>query len=203
MTSTKTLLLCVAAGVACGFAGYRHGVTTTAHEWSATLAQEQAERLREDKDRALAMVGALQKVSERTLDASRRADALEAELLDAADAIEAERKAASKRIAHATESAAALCPGLPPEWVREYNEATACALPGAGDPHRPGHPDSAGSAPDAGTSGPAIPGLPQGQSLTPPEDVLAHIRDYGAYCKRLEHLAFSWDAFSGVLKAAE
>ena len=73
------------------------------------------------------------------------------------------------------------CAGLSREWVRLYNEA----LYGSG--HSAGNEGSApGGAHDTpGSAGTARAGI-QPDALAPPEDVLAHVRDFGGYCRKLE-----------------
>ena len=74
------------------------------------------------------------------------------------------------------------CAGLSLEWVRLYNEAL-----GLGSGHSAGSEGSApGGAHDApGSAGAAHAGV-QPDALATPEDVLAHVRDFGGYCRKLE-----------------
>ena len=46
--------------------------------------------------------------------------------------------------------------------------------------------DPAGTAQNAGQAGTARAGV-RGDALATPEDVLAHVRDYGGYCRGLEN----------------
>ena len=64
-----------------------------------------------------------------------------------------------------------------------YNEALGLAGSGGG-PGGEGA-DPAGTAQNAGQAGTAGTGI-RGDALATPEDVLAHVRDYGGYCRGLE-----------------
>lgn len=76
------------------------------------------------------------------------------------------------------------CAGLSRDWVRLYNEALGLAAGAGGGPGGEGA-DPAGTAQNAGQAGTAGTGI-RGDALATPEDVLAHVRDYGGYCRGLE-----------------
>lgn len=76
------------------------------------------------------------------------------------------------------------CAGLSAGWVRLYNEALGLAA-GAGSGPGSESADPAGTAAPPGQTGPAGTGV-RGDALATPEDVLAHVRDYGGYCRGLE-----------------
>ena len=93
------------------------------------------------------------------------------------------RKDFDARLQAVSLAAARDCRGLSADWVRLYNEALGLAGAGGG-PGGEGA-DPAGDAASAGQAGPAGAGV-RGDALATPEDVLAHVRDYGGYCRGLE-----------------
>ena len=97
--------------------------------------------------------------------------------------LDAERASINKRIRDVSEKARRDCAGLSREWVRLYNEALGLA----GSYYSAGNEGSApGGADDApGSAGTACAGVRQ-DALATPEDVLAHVRDFGGYCRKLE-----------------
>lgn len=97
--------------------------------------------------------------------------------------LDAERASVNRRIRDVSEAARRHCAGLSLEWVRLYNEALGLA----GSYHSAGREGSAPSgAHDAPASAGAAGTRVQQDALATPEDVLAHVRDYGQYCRKLE-----------------
>ena len=169
------LVICLAALLA----GYSHGRNTAEQEGNARIAALRAAWAEQERSRAE------ESARERLAAATERGDRLAAELTNAARELDAARADLNRRIRRVSETARRDCPGLSAGWVRLYNEALGLAGPDAG--HGAGaEGESSGNAADAsGSAGAAGAGL-QPDALTTPEDVLAHIRDYGGYCRRLE-----------------
>ena len=99
-------------------------------------------------------------------------------------------------MARVAEDASRHCAGLSAGWVRLYNEALGLA-PAAPEASAPaagiGAPAGSASATDAGVrSGASV--------MVSPEDLLAHARDYGGYCRNLRAQA---EALLAVEKGRE
>lgn len=173
------LAICLAALLA----GYLHGRDTAEQESNARIAALQAAWAEQERSRAEAVAAAEKSARERLAAATERGDRLAAELTNTARALDAARADLNRRIRHVSETARRDCAGLPAEWVRLYNEALGLAgsgrIPG-GEVQGPGR-----AADASGSAGTAFSGI-QPDALTTPEDVLAHVRDYGQYCRRLE-----------------
>lgn len=175
------LAICLAALLA----GYLHGRDTAEQESNARIAALQAAWAEQERSRAEAVAAAEKSARERLAAAAERGDRLAAELTNTARELDAARADLNRRIRRVSETARRDCPGLSAGWVRLYNEALGLAGPDAG--HGAGSEvQGPGRAADAsGSAGAAFSGI-QPDALTTPEDVLAHIRDYGQYCRRLE-----------------
>ena len=141
-----------------------------------------AARAEEERARAEAVAAAERQAHEALVAATARGEKLARELAAKTAELDAERTSINKRIREVAEKARRDCAGLSREWVRLYNEAL-----GFGAGHSAGNEGSApGGTHDApGSAGAARAGV-QPDALATPEDVLAHIRDYGLYCRRLE-----------------
>lgn len=179
--NTLPALVCVLAFIA----GYMHGGNTAEQEGKARIAALQTTWAEQERSRAEAVAAAEKSARERLAAEVARGDRLAAELTDTARALDKARADLNRRIRDVSETARRACPGLPAEWVRLYNEAL--GLAGADTGHnagsgRTGAVRAADTADAAGTAGTGV----QPDALTTPEDVLAHIRDYGGYCRRLE-----------------
>ena len=173
------LAICLAALLA----GYLHGRDTAEQEGNARIAALQAAWAEQERSRAEAVAAAEKSARERLAAAAERGDRLAAELTNTARALDAARADLNRRIRRVSETARRDCAGLPAGWVRLYNEALGLAGPGripGGEVQGPGR-----AADASGSAGAAFSGI-QPDALTTPEDVLAHIRDYGQYCRRLE-----------------
>ena len=175
------LAICLAALLA----GYLHGRDTAEQEGNARIAALQAAWAEQERSRAEAVAAAEKSARERLAAATERGDRLAAELTNTARELDAARADLNRRIRHVSETARRDCPGLPAGWVRLYNEALGLAGPDAGRGAGSEGEGSGGAADASGSAGAAGAGL-QSDTLTTPEDVLAHIRDYGGYCRRLE-----------------
>ena len=147
----------------------------------ATLAQEVSEK---EKARAEAVAAAERSARERLEKETARVATLSAELSDARQKLAKERQNFDARLQKVAVAARRDCAGLPVDWVRLYNEALGLA---AGSGGGPGSENAApaGVAEPSGQAGPARAGV-QPDALATPEDVLAHVRDYGGYCRGLE-----------------
>lgn len=146
----------------------------------AALAQEVSEK---EKARAEAVATAERDARERLEKETARVAALSAELSDARKKLAKERQTFDARLQKVALAARRDCAGLSRDWVRLYNEALGLAGSGGG-PGGEGA-DPAGTAQNAGQAGPTETGI-RGDALATPEDVLAHVRDYGGYCRGLE-----------------
>ena len=139
----------------------------------AGMAQEASEK---EKARAEAVAVAERAAREKLERESVRVASLAAELSDARAQLAKNRKDFDARLQAVSLAAARDCRGLSADWVRLYNEALGLAGAGGG-PGGEGA-DPAGDAASAGQAGPAGAGV-RGDALATPEDVLAHVRDYG------------------------
>lgn len=147
----------------------------------ANLAQEVSEK---EKARADAVAAAERAAREKLEKETARVAALSAELSDARKKLAKERQTFDARLQKVAVAARHNCAGLSRDWVRLYNEALGLAT-GAGGGSGSQDTDPAGTAQNAGQTGPAGTGV-RGDALATPEDVLAHVRDYGGYCRGLE-----------------
>ena len=147
----------------------------------ANLAQEVSEK---EKARADAVAAAERAAREKLEKETARVAALSAELSDARKKLAKERQTFDARLQKVAVAARHNCAGLSRDWVRLYNEALGLAAGAGGGPGGEGA-DPAGTAETPGQTGPAGTGI-RGDALATPEDVLAHARDYGGYCRGLE-----------------
>lgn len=166
-------------------AGVWRGLDVVTEEYEAKIAAMNATRAEEERARAEAVAAAEKNARERLAAATERGDRLAAELTKTTRALDTARADLNRRIRDVSESARRACPGLPAEWVRLYNEALGLAEPGTGHSAGSKKPGAVRSADTADAAGAAFSGV-QPDALTTPEDILAHIRDYGGYCRRLE-----------------
>lgn len=147
----------------------------------AVLAEEVSQK---DKARADAVAAAERAARERLEKETARVATLSAELSDARKKLAKERQGFDARLQKVASAARRDCAGLSAGWVRLYNEALGLAAGSGGGPGNESA-DPAGTAQDAGQTGPARARV-QPDALATPEDVLAHVRDYGGYCRGLE-----------------
>ena len=147
----------------------------------ANLAQEVSEK---EKARADAVAAAERDAREKLEKETARVAALSAELSGARQKLAKERQTFDARLQKVALAARRDCAGLSRDWVRLYNEAFGLAAGAGGGPGGEGA-DPAGTAETPGQTGPAGTGI-RGDALATPEDVLAHARDYGGYCRGLE-----------------
>lgn len=162
---TEWVALALVAGMAF-LAGYGRGADDARQECEARIAVMEKDRARQEQARA-------------------RGDRLALELAQKTKELDAERTSVNRRLAHVAETARRDCAGLSADWVRLYNQALGLAGTGTGRGAESGRtgPGNAADAPEpAGTAGAGI----QPNTLATPEDVLAHVRDYGQYCRKLE-----------------
>lgn len=163
-------------------AGVWRGLDVVTEEYEAKIAAMNATRAEEERARAEAVAAAEKNARERLAAETARGEKLARELAAKTAELDAERASVNRRIRDVSEKARRDCAGLSLEWVRLYNETL-----GFGAGHSAGNEGSApGGTHDApGSAGAARAGV-QPDALATPEDVLAHIRDYGLYCRRLE-----------------
>lgn len=146
----------------------------------AVLAEEVSQK---DKARAEAVAEAERAAREKLEKETARMAVLSAELFDARQKLAKERQTFDARLKKVALAARRDCAGLSSDWVRLYNEALGLAGSGGGPGSK--NADPAGVAEASGQTGPARAGV-RGDALATPEDVLAHVRDYGGYCRGLE-----------------
>lgn len=175
------LLFCLLALLA----GYTHGRDTAEQEGKARIAALQTAWAEQERGRAEAVAAAEKSARERLAAEVERGDRLAAELNARTQALDAARADLNRRIRDVSETARRDCPGLPAGWVRLYNEALGLAGTDAGHSVGGESSGSGGAADASGSAGAAGTGI-QPDALTTPEDVLAHVRDYGGYCRRME-----------------
>ena len=149
-------------------AGVWRGLDVVTEEYEARIAAMNAARAEEERARAEAVAAAEKN--------ARELAAKNAEL-------DAERASVNRRIRDVSEKARRDCAGLSREWVRLYNEALGLAGSYYSAEPEGSAPGGAHDAP--GSAGTAHAGVRQ-DALATPEDVLAHVRDYGGYCRKLE-----------------
>lgn len=146
----------------------------------AVMAEEVSQK---DKSRAEAVAEAERTAREKLEKETARVASLAA-ALDASKAqIARERKGFDARVKAVSLAAARDCAGMSRDWVRLYNEAL--GLAGAGSDAGSQGDNPAGTVAAPGQTGPTHAGV-QPDALATPEDVLAHARDYGGYCRGLE-----------------
>ena len=162
-------------------AGVWRGLDVVTEEYEARIAAMNAARAEEERARAEAVAAAEKNARERLAAETARGEKLARELAAKTAELDAERASVNRRIRDVSEKARRDCAGLSREWVRLYNEAL------YGSYHSAGNEGSApGGAYDApGSAGTAHAGVRQ-DALATPEDVLAHVRDFGGYCRKLE-----------------
>lgn len=164
-------------------AGVWRGLDVVTEEYEARIATINAAHAEQERTRAEAVAAAEKNARERLAAETARGEKFARELAVKTAELDAERASINKRIRDVSEKARRDCAGLSREWVRLYNEALGLA----GSYYSAGNEGSApGGAHDApGSAGAARAGV-QPDALATPEDVLAHVRDYGLYCRRLE-----------------
>ena len=181
MTARDCLALLL-AGLLAAWWGYAAGARHTSERYEAELAAINAAHAGQERARAEAVAAAEKNARERLAAETARGEKLARELAMKTAELDAERASINRRIRDVSEKARRDCAGLSLEWVRLYNEAL-----GLGSGHSAGSEGSApGGAHDApGSAGAARAGVRQ-DTLATPEDVLAHVRDFGGYCRKLE-----------------
>jgi len=166
--------LAVVAGLLCaaGWKGYRAGYDKADLKRKVELAA-----LRTAHTNALAEA---ENMARKQLEAAiLRANTFEREYLAAQNRIRKQaRQITKERIAHASnhvDPADHTC-RFGAEWVRLYNEAIGA---GAGDSGGTMPTAAPGPVAEAGTAQVAQAGILSGGATVTPEDILAHVRDYG------------------------
>ena len=163
-------------------AGVWRGLDVVTEEYEAKIAVMNAVRAEEERARAEAVAAAERQAHEALVAATARGEKLARELAAKTAELDAERASVNRRIRDVSEKARRDCAGLSDSWVRLYNEAL-----GLGAGHSAGNEGSAsGGAYDAPGSAGAAGARVQPDTLATPEDVLAHVRDFGGYCRKLE-----------------
>ena len=181
MTARDCLALLL-AGLLAAWWGYAAGAHHTSERYEAELAAINAAHAEQERARAEAVAAAEKNARERLAAETARGEKLARELAAKNTELDAERASVNRRIRDVSEAARRDCAGLSAGWVRLYNEAL-----GLGSGHNAGNE---GSAPGGAHDAPGPPGAAgarvQPDALATPEDVLAHVRDYGGYCRKLE-----------------
>ena len=164
-------------------AGVWRGLDVVTEEYEARIATMNATHAEQERARAEAVAAAEKNARERLAAETARGEKLARELAAKTAELDAERASVNRRIRDVSEAARRDCAGLSAGWVRLYNEALGLADSGDSAGREGSAPGGAHDAP--GSAGAARAGV-QPDALATPEDVLAHIRDYGLYCRRLE-----------------
>ena len=165
-------------------AGVWRGLDVVTEEYEAKIATMNATHAEQERARAEAVAAAEKNARERLAAETARGEKFARELAVKTAELDAERASVNRRIRDVSEAARRDCAGLSAGWVRLYNEALGLAAGAGGGPGGEGA-DPAGTAETPGQTGPAGTGR-RGDALATPEDVLAHARDYGGYCRGLE-----------------
>lgn len=154
-------------------AGYIHGRDTTEEKAKTQIAAMQAAH-------AEAVAFAEKSARERLAKSAALADRLQADLVNKNQELDRERREFNRRLKDVSKIARRDCAGLTADWVQLYNNAL-------GLDNRSGNEASASgqSADPARAAGTSRAGVRE-DTLTTPEDVLAHIRDFGGYCRSME-----------------
>lgn len=185
MSSPAVALIGAALLVAGGWIAHLYGkLGLQEARYEARIADMAREVSEKEKARAEAVAAAERTARERLEKETARVAALSAELSDARKKLAKERQTFDVRLQKVASAARRDCAGLSADWVRLYNEALGLAAHSGGGPESE-NTDPAGPAAAPGQTGPARAGL-RGDALASPEDVLAHVRDYGGYCRGLE-----------------
>ena len=173
-------LLCAA----CCAAGYVRGFGIAETRGRVLLA-EQAEASASEREALAVAAAEAERLARQRLEAeTERAAAIAGELSETRNRLAAERQAFTRRM------------DLPAGWVRLYNEALGLA-PAAPEASAP----AAGIGAPAGSASATGAGVRSGASvMVSPEDLLAHARDYGGYCRNLRAQA---EALLAVEKGRE
>lgn len=177
-------------------AGVWRGLDVVTEEYEAKIAVMNAVRAEEERARAEAVAAAERQAHEALVAATARGEELARELATKTAELDAERASVNRRIRDVSEKARRDCAGLPAGWVRLYNEALGLA-PAAPEASAP----AAGIGAPAGSASATGAGVRSGASvMVSPEDLLAHARDYGGYCRNLRAQA---EALLAVEKGRE
>ncbi len=182
MTARDCLALLL-AGFLAAWWGYAAGTRHTSERYETKLASINAAHAEEEQARAEAVAAAEKNARERLVAETARGNELSSELAAKTAELDAERASVNRRIRDVSKAARRDCAGLSAGWVRLYNEALGLADFGDSAGSEGSAPGGAGNAP--GFAGAARAGV-QPDALATPEDVLAHVRDYGGYCRKLE-----------------
>ncbi len=162
--------LALVAGMAF-LAGYGRGADDARQECEARIAVMEKDRARQEQARAEAMAAAEKSARERLAAAIARGDRLALEVAQKTKELDAERASVNRRLAHVAETARRDCAGL-----------TGTGTGRGAESGRTGTGNAADASGAAGAAGTGI----RPDALATPEDVLAHVRDYGQYCRKLE-----------------
>lgn len=164
-------------------AGVWRGLDVVTEEYEARIATMNATHAEQERARAEAVAAAEKNARERLAAETARGEKFARELAVKTAELDAERASVNRRIRDVSEAARRDCAGLSAGWVRLYNEALGLADSGDSAGNEGSAPGGTHDAPgSAGSAGARV----QPDALATPEDVLAHIRDYGLYCRRLE-----------------
>ena len=164
-------------------AGVWRGLDVVTEEYEAKIATMNATHAEQERARAEAVAAAEKNARERLAAETARGEKFARELAVKTAELDAERASVNRRIRDVSEAARRDCAGLSAGWVRLYNEALGLADSGDSAGNQGSAPGGAHDAP--GSAGTAHAGVRQ-DALATPEDVLAHVRDYGGYCRKLE-----------------
>ena len=192
MDAAIPLIVCLLAFLA----GYARGDYVTSRVYEARVASINAAHAEQERARAEAVAAAEKNARERLAAETARGEKFARELAVKTAELDAERASVNRRIRDVSEAARRDCAGLSDGWVRLYNEALGLA-PAAPEASAP----AAGIGAPAGSASATGAGVRSGASvMVSPEDLLAHARDYGGYCRNLRAQA---EALLAVEKGRE
>lgn len=195
MNSRMSLVVLLACLVS-AWLGYRSGVriegtrgVAATSRLETVLAQERAIHADTERAHAEAVADAERKVRLQLEEEGARVAELASKLAETQNRLAAERRTFNRRLALVSENARASCAGLPADWVRLYNEALGLAVSGASSATVTGG-SPAGTVATSASSAASATGIRSDvgdhpDALTGPEDLIAHARDYGGYCRSL------------------
>ena len=180
------IVLCAALLFVCWRADtYKNRIKVLEAERASDLARMAEEVSQADAARARAVAEAERAAREKAEKDAARMAALAAKLSDTRAALVRERKAFDARLKAVSLAAAHECRGLSSEWVQLYNTALGLGSAGSGAGASGEDTGITGTHAPAGEAGTSDTGV-RHDALATPEDILAHVRDYGTYCRSLE-----------------
>ncbi|GHD63807.1 hypothetical protein [Jeongeupia chitinilytica] len=158
-----------------GWLGFYAGTSSTTRVYEARLSKQQSEHDSEARDAAESAASTLRSALEKQRFFADEARRLGLQLLNTDAALTKTKELLNAQINQAVRVDGPRYTGLGPDSLRVYSTALGYTATG-GDTGAAADPGNAAEARQA-------PGAEQG---LPPQDLLAHARDYGQWCQQLE-----------------